>query len=662
MTVIEGYNPAVRRRAWTRIGVLCGAVVCLAALPPAKDDWIRVESAHFTLVSNASPRQTATLAGGLEQLRSVLGAISSGMQVDAPLPTRVYVFKNGKSFEPYKLDKDGKPRNVGGYFVHTLDGNYVAVDGSLDNHALPVIYHEYVHQWLQTNVPDIPLWFNEGLAEFYSSFVVRGSTAEVGRPVERHLAWLSQHETIPLEALFRMDTDSPDYNEGERQGTFYAQSWLLTHYLLADDPARRERVNRFVKRIKTEEDPRKAFEQAFETDLPAAQKALEKYARQSSFGFYRLALEDFEIPDSATRELSRKEVLFFLGDLLAHAPPVQYEAAREHLQAALEIDEAYAAAHATLGFLENLEGSPELAATHFRRAIELAPDDARPCWLYGDSLLQRFSETMSDDAELPPGTPPLMLEAREQFGRSLALAPDHAPSLIGFGRTFLFDEDPSPAVDPLSRGYRAMPGRSDVLLDLIIVSARSGNAAAGRSLLERALRVRGDADLVRVGEAAVAHAEIGDAIDLFNEGLIEDAEAQLRRTLEQTRDPGVRSTVQAQLLRLRDADAAGEEIDLYNRAVAAYNAGQIEDALALLEQLVATSQTADLRQAATERIAELQRTQRFRSQIERYNRAIDLANAGERKQAIALLEELAGETLDPRIATDVVDTLADLRR
>jgi tetratricopeptide (TPR) repeat protein len=216
-------------------------------------------------------------------------------------------------------------------------------------------------------------------------------------------------------------------------------------------------------------------------------------------------------------------------------------------------------------------------------------------------------------------------------------------------------------VDPLSRAYRVMPGRNDLLLDLIIVSAGSGNVAAARSLLDRALRIRGDAELVRVGESAVAHAEIGEAVDLFNAGRTEEAETLLRRALEGTLDPGVRSTIQAQLMQMASVGAAQGEIERYNRAVDAYNAGRIDEGIAMLEDIVGTTQSMDLRLAAAERIKELRARQLYRSQVERYNRAIDVANAGDVKQAVALLEELATETLDPRVASNVEDALAEMR-
>ena len=80
---------------------------------------------------------------------------------------------------------------------------------------------------MRHNRPDLPLWLNEGLAELYSSFQLRGKKAAIGRPIDSHIHWLRDHALIPVGELFAIDHSSKDYNEGSRRGVFYAQSWAL---------------------------------------------------------------------------------------------------------------------------------------------------------------------------------------------------------------------------------------------------------------------------------------------------------------------------------------------------------------------------------------------------------------------------------------------------
>src|SRR3712207_8625342 len=41
-----------------------------------------------------------------------------------------------------------------------------------------VVFHEYMHRLLAAHPAPVPLWFNEGLAEFYSTAVTQGTTAQ----------------------------------------------------------------------------------------------------------------------------------------------------------------------------------------------------------------------------------------------------------------------------------------------------------------------------------------------------------------------------------------------------------------------------------------------------------------------------------------------------
>src|SRR5262249_32540122 len=154
------------------------------------------------------------------------------------------------SFRPYKPTHDGKPDDRVGWFMPTRDANYIAIDAKADDkHSMETVYHEYMHYVLSTRYLDIPLWFNEGMAEFYSTFRVEENMVEIGRPVESHVALLRSAPMIPLAQLFFVDSKSAEYNEVSRQGIFYAQSWALYHYLALEKSQMRPRLEAYVSRV-----------------------------------------------------------------------------------------------------------------------------------------------------------------------------------------------------------------------------------------------------------------------------------------------------------------------------------------------------------------------------------------------------------------------------
>ena len=95
-----------------------------------------------------------------------------------------------------------------------------------------MIFHEYVHLLVGNALAEVPTWFNEGLAEYYSTYQMLGEReATLGRVHENHVFALRER-FIPLTELLAVDHRSPLYNEGDRRNIFYAESWSLVPYLL----------------------------------------------------------------------------------------------------------------------------------------------------------------------------------------------------------------------------------------------------------------------------------------------------------------------------------------------------------------------------------------------------------------------------------------------
>ena len=88
-----------------------------------------------------------------------------------------------------------------------------------------------MHLAASRSLGELPLWMGEGLADFYSSFeAVDAKKVRIGTVHQRHLERL-QREFMPLATLTAVDHQSPYYNERNRPGIFYAESWALLHFL-----------------------------------------------------------------------------------------------------------------------------------------------------------------------------------------------------------------------------------------------------------------------------------------------------------------------------------------------------------------------------------------------------------------------------------------------
>jgi hypothetical protein len=205
-------KPAVLAAAFVVVSVL----TAFGAGTPPTAAWVRVETANFVVYGEAGEGRVREVAQEFERFREALARVIPGTATTAAVPTVVVLFNSDRAFEPYRPKYNGKPITLGGYFLSSDDMNIVAlVDGDRDE-ALRRIFHEYVHLAIANVLHGLPLWLNEGLAEFYSTFKVQdnGRRALVGGLIPAHLQLLNQRRLLSLDELLAVEEDSPDYNEG----------------------------------------------------------------------------------------------------------------------------------------------------------------------------------------------------------------------------------------------------------------------------------------------------------------------------------------------------------------------------------------------------------------------------------------------------------------
>src|ERR1700729_4165004 len=136
------------------------------------DTWIQISSPHFVVVTNANEKQGRRVADEFERMRSVFHAAFPKAQVDPGTPIIILAIKdenNFKALEPTAYLAKGSLK-LGGLFLRTADKNYVLMRLDAEgDHPYSVIYHEYTHLLVGKSAEWMPLWMNEGLAEFYQN-------------------------------------------------------------------------------------------------------------------------------------------------------------------------------------------------------------------------------------------------------------------------------------------------------------------------------------------------------------------------------------------------------------------------------------------------------------------------------------------------------------
>src|SRR5215467_3468409 len=144
----------------------------------AQQQWIDVQSTHFNVLTDASEKQARDLAQQFEQMRSVFDQISS-TQVKQLVPLQIIAFKNSRQINQYAPRYQGKPVKTSGFYLQSQDRDYIVLDLDAPN-RWETVFHEYAHLLLAANLPDLPPWFTEGFAEFYSTILIDDKHAVIG--------------------------------------------------------------------------------------------------------------------------------------------------------------------------------------------------------------------------------------------------------------------------------------------------------------------------------------------------------------------------------------------------------------------------------------------------------------------------------------------------
>lgn len=336
------------------------------------ENWIEVRSPHFVVATNSSEKQARRIADQFERMRSVFHVLFPKLQIDSATPIVVLAINGEKDFralEPEVYLAKGQLK-LGGLFLRTEEKNYVLMRLDAEGeHPYSVVYHEYTHLLL-SKADWMPLWLNEGLAEFYQNTDIREKDVTLGQPSVDNILWLRQNRILPLPALFAVDHNSPYYHEENKGSIFYAESWALIHYLQVKDYLeKRHRLADYADLLAKKVDPISAATTAF-GDLKKLQQELDVYVQQARFSAFGMKTST-EVDDSkfTSQSIGPSQADALRADFLAYNE--RTKDARTLLDQVLREDANNVSAHETMGFLEFRAGHVDEAKKWYAQAAQL---------------------------------------------------------------------------------------------------------------------------------------------------------------------------------------------------------------------------------------------------------------------------------------------------
>jgi hypothetical protein len=175
----------------------------------------------------------------LEELRALRTTVSTKLQLPiSDEPIHVYLFSTADKFEAFfRTYHPTLPRRRA-FFVET--DTRLSVYAYWGDRVAEDLRHEVVHGYLHAVAPNLPLWLDEGLAEYFE--VPRGMDG-VNRPHVQQLVaqgadW--RPDVVRLEQLTRA---------AEMTQLDYAESWAWVHLMLESSPQHRAVLQSYLQSL-----------------------------------------------------------------------------------------------------------------------------------------------------------------------------------------------------------------------------------------------------------------------------------------------------------------------------------------------------------------------------------------------------------------------------
>jgi tetratricopeptide (TPR) repeat protein len=230
---------------------ILSAVLCFAFTSPlvgstrsSEPKWIRISSAHFSILTDATEKKGRELSLRLEQMRDIFSQLFLKNKLQLPEPLDVIALQSDEEYIRVAPLRQGQPISAPGFFLHGDDRNYMVLDLAAED-SWRAVSHDFARLLLNFNYPPTQEWFDEGFAQYFSSLRLGDNQAQVGGDPTQSLPWnhalpghadaspaksfteLLGRPWLPIPELFTLRPGPTGYPP-----MFYAESWIVMHYLV----------------------------------------------------------------------------------------------------------------------------------------------------------------------------------------------------------------------------------------------------------------------------------------------------------------------------------------------------------------------------------------------------------------------------------------------
>ena len=211
-------------------------------------DWRRVyevKTKNYHVLTDIDRKTARAAANTLEAMNRLYQSSMENLGRDETRLFKVYLFSGRSGFLGYLGDLKmfwgaGGERAAGVY--SPLLKQLLIWNLPVRDEMMKTVRHEGFHQFFDRYLPHAPVWFNEGLAEFYENSDKYAGKPRPGLVAYRHVQLLRKQGLMPVKELFETGKNA-FYVKAPKT---YAMSWLLVHMLRKGPAKHRAAYKRLI--------------------------------------------------------------------------------------------------------------------------------------------------------------------------------------------------------------------------------------------------------------------------------------------------------------------------------------------------------------------------------------------------------------------------------
>lgn len=248
-------------------------------------------SKHYRILSDLSPEETRLYGKHLDLMYEEYSRRMAGIPQQAPEIPFVLMFATQADYLAVMRSTYGiNAMGSGGMFFITPRGAALAffVESLPQTRVFHVIQHEGFHQYAHSRFAGrLPIWVNEGLAEFFGEAIVVDGRVIVGQASPRAVTSvkdaIDRGTTVDFLRMLTMTTDQWNGNvRAGNAGIQYLQAWSMVQFLGWAEGGRYQRpFEAYLRLLHGGMPSDRAFVQAFGTgDLASFERAWKAWAKE----------------------------------------------------------------------------------------------------------------------------------------------------------------------------------------------------------------------------------------------------------------------------------------------------------------------------------------------------------------------------------------------